>query len=211
MNKPYKINYDTEKYPFRKIIENILDNSNLEKLHEIKQYDIFEVTKEAKTIWHPKYYLNFESEIYPLYVKFLEEVIKPHFKFKNMVYQKIPTFRIHLHGNVGVGGWHKDRDYNHTQGEINCWLPFTDTFATNTIWMESEENKSDYEPYDVKYGEVLIFDGVNLLHGNKTNEENQTRVSFDFRVVDELSFSPSEKKSLNNPTEFTIGKYFEKI
>jgi hypothetical protein len=211
MTTPYKIQYDTALYPFKDIIKDVLQEDELEKLHEKQTYDLFEVAKEAKTIWHPKYYSNFENKVYPLYKKFLQEVIKPHFGFLSMVYQKIPTFRIHLHGNVGVGGWHKDRDYNHTQGEINCWLPFTDTFGTNTIWMESEEDKGDYKPYDVKYGEVLIFDGVNLYHGNKTNEENITRLSFDFRIVDELMFKPSEKSTLNNPTQFTIGNYFEKI
>ena len=208
---PYKIQYDTQKYQFRQVVESMLEDSNLEKLHEVQQYDLFEVAKEAKTIWHPKYYSKFKDEFYSLYAKFIEEIIKPHFGFETLVYQKIPSLRIHLHQNVGVGGWHKDRDYNHTQGEINCWLPFTDTFNTNTIWMESEEGKGDYKPYDVKYGELLIFDGVNLLHGNKTNEENQTRVSVDFRVVDINNFNPSEKTSFQNPTKFEIGDYFEKI
>jgi hypothetical protein len=198
MVKPYKIKYNTNLYNFREKIESVLETTDLENLHLIKQYDIFEVAKESKTIWHPKYYQKFQLEIYPLYVKFLEEIIKPH-------------FRIHLHENVSVGGWHRDRDYNHTQGEINCWLPFTSAFETNTIWMESEENKSDYKPYNVEYGEVLIFDGVNLFHGNKSNQENKTRVSFDFRIVEETNFKPSEKSTLNNPTQFTIGNYFEKI
>jgi hypothetical protein len=167
--------------------------------------------KEAKTIWHPKYYEKFNNEFSDLYKQFLENIIKPYFGFKTMVYQKIPTLRIHLVNNVGVGGWHRDRDYNHTQGEINCWLPFTDTFSTNTIWMESEEGKEDFKSYNVNYGEVLIFDGVNLLHGNKTNIENQTRVSVDFRVVDINNFKPSDKSSLQNPTKFNIGDYFEKI
>jgi hypothetical protein len=211
MAKIYKITYDVGKYNFRKLIEEVIEDENLEQLHQVKQYDTFEVRKESRTIWHPKYYSKFNSNIQQTYIQFLSDVIKPHFGWKYMVFQKIPTFRIHLHGNVSVGGWHKDRDYNHTEGEINCWLPFTDAFGTNTIWIESEEDRGDYQSYDVKYGEVLIFDGVNLLHGNKTNEENITRVSFDFRVVDENNFSPSDKSSLNNPTQFSIGEYFEKI
>jgi len=211
MATPYKIQYDTTLYPFREVIKSVLNESSLEKLHEKQSYELFEVAKESKTVWHPMYYTKYEQEIYPLYKQFLQEVIKPHFQFSSMVYQKIPTFRIHLHGNVGVGGWHKDRDYNHTQGEINCWLPFTDTYGTNTIWMESEEDKGDYKPYDVKYGEVLIFDGVNLYHGNKTNEEDSTRVSFDFRVVEEGKFNPSKKSSVVNSVQFTIGSYFEKM
>lgn len=211
MSKPYKIQYDTTTYQFRETIESMLETKQLEKLHEVKQYDLFEVAKESKTIWHPKYYDTFFDKMSSLYTKFLAEVIKPHFAYETMVYQKIPTFRIHLKGNVGVGGWHKDRDYNHTQGEINCWLPFTNTYGTNTIWMESEEDKGDYEAYHVNYGEVLIFDGVNLYHGNKTNIEETTRVSFDFRVVDKINFNPSEKSSVSNHTQFTLGHYFEQI
>ena len=26
--------------------------------------------------------------------------------------------------NLGVGEWHRDRDYNHGVDEINLWLPF---------------------------------------------------------------------------------------
>ena len=212
---PYKISYDTQKYPFREIVSQMLEiwegnTIPLEDLHLLEKYDTFIKGTEQSTKWHKMYYDKFAKEFYPLYFELIKE-LKEKFEYDEIIYQKIPTFRIHLHGNVGVGGWHKDRDYNHTPGEINCWLPFTNTFGTNTIWMESEEGKEDYKSYDVNYGEVLIFDGVNLFHGNKTNEENKTRVSFDFRVVDEQNFNPSEKSTLNNPIELTIGNYFEKI
>ena len=49
--------------------------------------------------------------------------------------------------------------------------------------MESEEGKEDFKGYDVSYGEILVFSGPNLLHGNQTNEEKDTRCSIDFRIV----------------------------
>ena len=34
---PYKIQYDTQKYQFRQVVESMLEDSNLEKLHEVQQ------------------------------------------------------------------------------------------------------------------------------------------------------------------------------
>ena len=113
--------------------------------------------------------------------------------------------------NLGVGEWHKDKTYNHDVSEVNFWLPFTDTYDTNTIWSESIEDLGDYRPYNVKYGEILVFSGANLTHGNKINTTEDTRVSIDFRLVDPTKFINNEKTSINGITNFTIGGYFEKI
>ena len=32
-------------------------------------------------------------------------------------------------------------------------------------------------------GQMLVFDGANLEHGNRINRSDETRVSFDFRVI----------------------------
>ena len=39
-----------------------------------------------------------------------------------LIYQRKPTLRIHLPENKSVGGFHRDRDYNHPIEEINIWL-----------------------------------------------------------------------------------------
>jgi ectoine hydroxylase-related dioxygenase (phytanoyl-CoA dioxygenase family) len=69
----------------------------------------------------------------------------------------------------------------------------------------------DFRSYDVKYGEVLVFDGANLLHGNKINKTKDTRVSIDFRLVDPHRFVSNDGKSINGITSFTVGGYFEKL
>ena len=66
-------------------------------------------------------------------------------------------------------------------------------------------------PYDVKYGEVLVFSGANLLHGNKINKTRETRVSVDFRLVDPSKFVNNDGLSVNGITSFTLGGYFEKL
>ena len=44
---------------------------------------------------HKTYYDKFKEEFYPLYKQFIEEFVKPHFEYDEIIYQKIPTFRVH--------------------------------------------------------------------------------------------------------------------
>ena len=210
LNMPYKIQYSTEDFPFRETVIKILEESSLEKLHETNKIELLTREKDQSTSWHKSYYNKFHADFYPLYLKFVEH-LKISLGYESLIYQKIPTFRIHQVGNLGVGEWHKDKTYNHGLTEVNFWLPFVDTHNTSTIWMESKEDLGDYKPYDVKYGEVLVFNGANLMHGNKINEEETTRVSVDFRLVDPSKFKPNTAGSINMKTPFDIGGYFEKI
>ena len=210
---PYKIDYDTEKYPFREIVSNMLEinNNRLEDLHLLENYGLLSREQDQKTKWHKKYYDKFQTEFLSTYLKLVKE-IKERFEYKEIIYQQIPTFRVQLgDGNVAVGEWHKDKTYEHSATEVNFWMPFINTNVLNSIWTESSEDKGDYKPYLVNYGEILVFSGANLYHGNKNNESNDTRVSVDFRLVDPNKFTPNSKGSINMNTTFDIGGYFEKL
>lgn len=208
--EPFKFKYDTEAIPLQECIRNILGVDDIEQIHNIEKYDFFERSKDQGTIWHEKYYQSFENEFHPLYLTLLEH-IQSEFGYEDeLIYQKIPTFRVQLgDGNIAVGEWHKDKTYNHGSSEVNFWLPFVDTNDTNTIHMESKEDLGDYKPYTVNYGEVLVFDGANLMHGNVENTSGKTRVSIDFRLVDPKRFVPSAEGSINMNTTFDIGGYFD--
>lgn len=216
LNTPYKIIYDTEKYPFRRIVTQMLelwdgDTTPLEDLHLLEHYDLLVREKDQSTIWHKKYYEKFKNDFLPTYLELIKE-LKERFGYDKLIYQIIPTFRVHLaNGNLAVGEWHKDKSYNHGTSEVNFWMPFVHTNEYNTIWMESKEDKGDYKPYRVNYGEILVFNGANLVHGNKQNESMSTRVSVDFRLVDPVKFVPNEEGSINMKTKFMIGEYFEII
>lgn len=207
---PYKIQYDTKKFNFKEIVENMLSVTDLYQLHQLKDYEFFSREKDQSTEWHKSYYSKFETEFYPTYLELIKFLAKQ-FDYNELIYQKIPTFRTQLVNNLGVGEWHRDRTYNHGITEVNFWMPFTDTNETNTIWMESREGNEDFMPYTVKYGEILVFDGANLLHGNKTNTSDTTRVSVDFRLVDPELFIPNQAGSINMNAPFDLGGYFEKI
>lgn len=216
LQTPYKISYDTQKYPFRQIVSQMLEVSEgntipLEDLHKLEHYDLLVREKDQSTIWHKRYYEKYKEQFLPTYLELVKE-LKERFGYDKIIYQAIPTFRVQLaEGNLGVGEWHKDSTYNHGTSEVNFWMPFVNTNEQNTIWMESKEDKGDYKPYIVNYGEILVFSGANLYHGNKNNDSNQSRVSIDFRLVDTNKFVPNEAKSINGITKFNVGGYFEKL
>lgn len=210
LKTPYKLIYDTKKFPFNEIVSKMLEVKDLAKVHELKDYPLLSREQDQSTIWHRAYYDKFMDEFYDTYTEFVKH-LAGRLDYNEIIYQKIPTFRVHLVGNLGVGEWHRDRDYNHDSNELNFWMPFVNTYDTNTLWMESKEGDEDFMPYNVNYGEILVFNGADLFHGNKTNDTEDCRVSVDFRLVDPAKFNPSDKGSINMKTKFDLGGYFEKI
>jgi hypothetical protein len=212
----HKLQYSTREYDFASIIKDWLDIYDLEKLHDIKKYELFSREQDQSTRWHKVYYDSFrrDATFQDLYESFLKGIIKPRYKGEDIVYQKIPTFRVHLSGNIAVGEWHKDKAYRKDGWadlvkETNYYLPFTDTNEENTIWTESEEDKGDFSPMLLKYGECMEWDGSNLMHGNKVNGSDQTRVSVDFRVMPYCNYHESNYESINTKTPFKIGGYYD--
>jgi ectoine hydroxylase-related dioxygenase (phytanoyl-CoA dioxygenase family) len=129
----------------------------------------------------------------------------------NLIYQRVPTFRVQLPNNLSVGEFHRDRDYGHDPSEINIWLPLTQARDSSTVWIESFEGCEDYKPYNLDNGQFLLFDGANLKHGNQINRTGFTRVSFDFRIIPASRYKPNDRLSINTKKRMVIGDYFEKL
>jgi ectoine hydroxylase-related dioxygenase (phytanoyl-CoA dioxygenase family) len=146
-----------------------------------------------------------------LYDKFVGECLTKVVDFP-FHYQRFPTFRIHQPDNVGVFEFHKDKEYNHSEHEINIFLPMTTASGTNTIWVESEEDKEDYRPMSARYGEFCLWNGANLKHGSMVNDTPTTRVSFDFRILPVDKYDESKtKESVTGGVNFTIDGYFQEL
>lgn len=209
-----KFKYNKKLFTFKSLIKEALNVRHLDQLHKIQTCNnILTRDKDQSTLWHRLYYTN-NKDFLLLYKLFIQNVIKPLYHGEQIVYQKIPTFRVHLPGNIAVGDWHKDKFYRDQKWsnyvkEQNYYLPFTNTNKYNTFWVESEEDKGDYEPALVNYGEILEWDGANLMHGNKENKSDFTRVSVDFRVIPVSRYIPSTKGSINMETKFAIGGYYD--
>ena len=154
---------------------------------------------------------NKSSSFLKSFDKFIHFLAKNVFK-ESLVYQSKPTLRVMFPNNKAVGDFHRDREYNHPLEEINIWVPITSSKNTNSIWIESKFDKSDYMPMNLEYGEFLIFDS-GLKHGNKINLENKTRLSFDFRVIPYSLWSKKDiknnKVSVDAKKAFKIGDYYK--
>ncbi|MAF24893.1 hypothetical protein CL634_04885 [bacterium] len=217
-----KITYSTKEFELQPLIEDWfqlpVDGSSLYKIHTLKGYELFSREKDQSTDWHRIFYnkIRSDSSFYDIYEDFLLKIIKPRYDGEDIVYQRIPTFRVHMPSNIAVGEWHKDKFYRKKEwaervSETNYYLPFTNTNESNTIWAESEEDKEDYSPMLLKYGECMEWDGSNLMHGNKVNDSDETRVSVDFRVMPRSRYVASNHETINTKTKFAIGGYYEII
>ena len=205
-------NYNTNDFPFRELLEKLFQTNDLSSLKE--NVGVFSRDKDQNTKYHKLYYEWARSKEFSLlYEKFINEVISPLYN-EPIVYQSIPTFRIAYPNNIAVGEFHKDKNYRDIDWalkvqEDNFFLPFTDAFDTNTIWVESEEDKGDYQPMNCKYGECIQWDGSNLKHGNKINKTGKSRISVDFRVMKYSNYVPSDYGSINTKTKFKIDGYYK--
>jgi ectoine hydroxylase-related dioxygenase (phytanoyl-CoA dioxygenase family) len=200
--------FDKKEYPFRKIVEESLEEQYLEKIHLKKQYELFVKGTDQSTDWHSLFYANLDKFL-PTYKEFIYKVVKPLFG-EDIVYQKIPTFRTQLVDNFGVFEFHKDKKYKHNMEEINFFLPFTDAYDTNTIWAETEEDRGDYTPINALYGDLVMWYGSKLTHGNKINTTSNTRVSCDFRVIPLSKYKEDKDTStIYTSMKFIIGDYYE--
>jgi len=211
-----KIKYNTQVFSFKEKLEKLFNVIDLSSIKD-DSVEVFVREKDQSTKYHKSYYEWARTEEFiKLYDKFILEVVKPLYNGEQIVYQAIPTFRVAYPNNIAVGEWHKDKFYRDITWaedvhEDNFFLPFTEAFDTNTIWVESEEDKGDFAPMNCSYGELVQWDGSNLTHGNKINKTEMTRISVDFRVIKYSNYKPSEHGSINTKSKFQIGEYYKVI
>jgi len=212
---------DTSLFPFQKHVEDFVRQKvglRLEELHTHQDQSLFPgglVTpgQDNNTPLHEVLYSIFqqgtgEGSFLGLYRSFVRS-LQAHFGCE-LVFQTKPTFRIHLPGNLSVGAYHRDSEYNHPLEEINLWVPLTRAYKTATIWMESAYDKADYQPKELEFGQFLIFDS-RLKHGNEVNREPYTRVSFDFRVIPLHLFKNPERATANRGKRLALGDYYDRL
>jgi len=107
--KIYK--YQTKKYNFTTLIENLFECNNLSKLHEKipenKKYnELFKVGHDSSTTFHEIFYKKLNStwvefdDVYYDFVKLAKNIVFPN--TDEVLYQKSPTFRVHLPNNLAV-------------------------------------------------------------------------------------------------------------
>lgn len=200
-----KLTYSIYDYDFRSIICEYLNLHQLDNIFVDQK-----ITKEnnQSTEYHKRFYasLDNDNKLKSLYDKFISNVIKNLFD-EEIIYQVTPTFRLQAIDNVSVFKFHKDTEYGHSDKTINFFLPITKCYDTNALWVESG---SSFEPMECDYGDLITFDAVNLLHGNKVNKTGKSRISLDFRVMKMVDYCETSKQTLSKNRRLVLGDYYTK-
>jgi len=213
------INFDTNNYRFKEILQDIFDTENLEEIH-LKYKDnldkeLYNKFNDDKSYFHKIFK---ESSLLESFKKEYNKLIK-HIMINNykdekfIIYQAFPAIRISYPGNRSVGELHKDEDYNHPEEEMNYWFPVTKTSEHNTCWYETGINSNKYIPLIINYGQIAEVYFNKLRHYCPINESNKTRISFDFRIIPGSKWGNvnSKKETLFNNIKFQIGNYYNKL
>lgn len=203
-----KDDYSILEYPFAEVIQEHFDCLDLRYLHRksVEEYELVSRENDWKTEFHERFY-QIGNKFFDLYKSFIKNILIPKYD-ESLVYQKIPTFRIHMPNNLAVGEFHRDSDYGHGEEEINVFLPFTSAYGTNAFWSESKVGLEDYKPQEIKYGQYGIWNG-NLKHGNYPNKTGVSRVSVDFRIIPKSQYRERDTATINTKLDFKIGGYFD--
>jgi hypothetical protein len=193
-----RITYDTAEFGFAELVCAALDVPTLEGLEP----SAVVATRETDqgTVYHKQFYAHLDQFL-PVYRRFVRALLGEE-QLQKVYVQRIPTFRVHLRNSLAVGTWHRDREFGHDPAEVNYWVPFTAAYGNNTVWI-------DGSPVAAQYGEVIVFDGANMLHGNVINDTPHSRVSIDFRTLDRDLYRPREDRSVSFGVRFSLGEYWD--
>jgi len=121
-----------------------------------------------------------------------------------VVFQSFPCVRCHRPGEFSIGP-HCDAQYQLPEGNLNCYLPLTAIWDTNSLYLESEPGEEDFHPLVLDYGEVSTFHGCMVTHFAVENMTKFTRVSLDFRVIPGDCYPVDVEQQL---PDFKVGGYY---
>jgi ectoine hydroxylase-related dioxygenase (phytanoyl-CoA dioxygenase family) len=205
--------YSKEEFDFPRAVAAMFGTRHLESLGQEQAQTTARLLprNDQSTVFHRQFYERYDEYVADLYRAFVAKFVADLIGTRQLCYQQVPTFRIHLPGNVAVGEFHRDAEYHHQDGEMNFWLPLTPAWGTNSLWVETAPYSERYHPVQAQPGEVYVFDGVHLRHGNKLNRTGVSRVSFDFRCIPSARFRDSGLRTVAAGRRLSIGDYFAEL
>ena len=213
-------NYDIHSHKFKEYFENLYNSNDLENLHLISKdfqdsKDVLELgyLNDKDTDLHRIFYNDIKSNdtFKNLYINFIKDLYTYFYPEEEFfIYQSFPSVRFQYPESVAVPP-HKDSDHlsNHPFGEKNFLTPITEMKDTNSIWVESKEDKKDFKSYHLKYGNLFRFNGNTCTHYNEKNKEGKLRISMDFRIMlkkDYLKYVNFSDLKKTNPRDLALNR-----
>ena len=211
--------FDINNIKIQKFFKELFNTDVLEKLHHIytedNSRDVFNSFNDNTTYFH-KHFIDNIDTFNELYIKLIETIFFE--KYKNetfIVYQKYPSLRVSIPNNKSVGEIHCDSDYGHPEEEMNYWLPITTSNETNTLYYETQENKGDFLPLLINYGEIAEIYLNKCRHFSNINTTDELRLSLDFRIIpgsswEKIKNNLNSKKKKFEKIKFSLDNYYKK-
>lgn len=206
--------------------------NDLGNLHELFQKDntkpggpdqenlLLKKGTDQKTLLHRSIYSSFDEEnflssnfywaYYQLCDTILESLKSSTGINKEWAVQRFPTIRFHFPQNISVFEFHRDSDYGHPIGEINCFYAINECNETSALQVEKDLGLENYAPLNLKPGQYALLNTSMFRHGDKLNTSKMTRVSMDFRFIPIENLGNAAGGSLSTNRKFNIDDYFVK-
>lgn len=185
-------NEDTKNlsHEINKYLKNALKIEALEDSHTIlESNEKLLYGTDQKTFIHKTFYKELDdpnSKINYLYRTLAENICRnsEYAEFYDeWAIQRFPSFRAQFPNNISVFEFHKDSDYSHPLGEINNFLAVTECKDSAALHIEKNLGWENYQPLNLKSGELAQINTSIFKHGDFKNKEGFTRISIDFRFI----------------------------
>ena len=200
-------------------IDSIKKNFELDDLHNLlpDKKKLLQKGTDQSTVFHKAIYSTFDqpsfflSEFWQSYrllsLEILDKLKNETSYFGEWAIQRYPTIRFHFPNNVSVFEFHRDSNYLHPIGEINCFYALNECNNSSALHIEKNLGFEDYVPLNLKPGEYAILNTSIYKHGDFINKTRKTRVSMDFRFIPNI-FLSKDFSSLTKKIKFTSDSYF---
>tara|TARA_B100000424_G_C22918926_1_gene488930 strand:+ start:846 stop:1586 length:741 start_codon:yes stop_codon:yes gene_type:complete len=192
-------------------------NNNLSELHNfISTSQINNI--RLKCYSHINTKVNWQKIIQNICIKEVKEILGP-----DILIQTKLNLSIQMpNDETSLLPIHSDSWSSDTPFQINLWIPLTNAFDSNSMFLINPKkslqsfkkiiktkNINFYKPkkkefLNIKFGQILFFNPA-LLHGNIKNRTNRTRVSLNIRF--KSLFCPEPK----NKADRKFGTYYKKF
>lgn len=202
------LTFDTGKFDFRSLLLNLYRTESVPGQHvELESLELMHTLpgiKEDVEHYRQMAFSFFRTDTFQATFRaFGADLIDRYYGGEGMI-QRTPTVRIQLPGSM-LTSYHTDGWYGHGGEARSFWLPLTKVRKGNTLYMARsvEESRNGTQeilsrrasldeinsiarvlcdPFEGDFGEFLTFSS-GMLHGCEHNSTEDTRFSFDFRIV----------------------------
>ena len=201
---------------FKKILQTNIKKYNLETIHQNIAYD--KINEVRVKVFNE---LNKFDWLLPTYYSFAKKALDT-IVGNEICMQKQLNLSIQMpKDNTSTLPIHADSFNGESPFQVVLWIPMTDAYKSNSMFIIDPNNNSKilkkikkyknkegikkiYSSYkknfkflNIKKGNFLIFSS-NLLHGNVVNKEKTSRISFNTRVKSLFSPYGSDEKNIGN-------------